>query len=420
LGIFTRALSVGASAASAISKDWIPYSAMHSWWGGQNARSGVEVSDRSASCSSANFACKRAISESLAILPRDMFRKKEEGRESVSGHPSLQVLKRSANPMLSSFLFFEMLQRHVFDAGGGYAEIQYNGVGDVIALWPLPPDRVKPVAVDRKGMLDVIYEITLSNSEKVTLTKDRVLHIPGVGFDGVRGYPMLDYMIHVLGLEHALGEYSASFFRNGAGLDGYVTVPDSFKEEQITNLQTHYRILNEGLDNAHRFKFLYESSKFTPSSATPMDSQMLESKIFQIQEIARFYRMPLHKIQETSKATGYNSLEQFNIEFVNDTLMPWILRWEQEIDRKFFDGGEDLYVKFNTNGLLRGDAKSRAEYYRTMVFTSLMTPNEARALEDFPPIKGGNERMIPLNMSIDGKVSGESERSMDSNERVQD
>lgn len=424
MGIFSDTFFLGSKAASSIGKvssDWIPASIMRGITGGGYSRAGSQVSEQSALFSSAVFACQRAISESLAVLPRNIYKELDGGgREVQKKHPSAKVLKGRPNPIMSSLRFFELLQRQSIAAGNGYAEIQLNKAGDVIALWPLPPDKVEPRPVTRGGELDIVYDIRINEEKKITLSKDRVLHIPGVGFDGVKGYPLIDYMLHAVGLDQALTDYSSRFFKQGGGLPGYVTVPDTFNEDQLRNLKTHYEILNDGLDNAWRLKFLYESSKFTPQGATPVDSQMQESKIFQIQEIARFHRMPLHKIQETSKGAGYNSLEQFNIEFVNDTLMPHIMNWEEELDRKLFEEGEGYYVKFNTNALLRGDSKSRSEYYRTMVFTSLMVPNEARALEDLPPIEGGNERMFPLNMTNDSKVAGESNRSMNSNDRVQD
>ncbi len=417
MGILSSAFGVNVKAhSSGPSKDWIPAK----WFGGGlKSQAGIVVSPEMAECRAAHFACQRAISESIAMLPKGIFQSDENGGRTPIKNLSSRVLKREANPIMSPFRFFELLQRQAISAGNGYAELQFDKkTGDVVAAWPIPPDKCKPRWIERAGReIDIAYDITLSNQDVVTLTKDRVLHIAGIGFDGLKGYPLVDYMVNVIGLDQALEEYSSMFFRNGAGQSGWVTVPDGFSEEQINNMRSHYSILNEGLDNAHRWKFLYESAKFQPSSVTPQDSQMTESKIFQIQEIARFHRMPLHKIQETSKATGYASLEQFNNEFVSDTLSPWIINWEEEINRKFFSEEEDLYVKFNVNAILRGDAKSRSMFYRTMVFTGIMTPNEARALEELPPIEGGNKRMIPLNMGVDGE---ESERSLDSEERVQD
>jgi HK97 family phage portal protein len=397
--------------------NWIPLNLMHSFFGGQS-KAGIHINEHTALFNSAVFACNRAISESIAMLPRDLFEQKGSIKVDVQGHPVKKILTREANPIQTSYKFFETLQHHVLSSGNGYAEIQRKrGGGDVVALWPLPPEKVQPECVTNEaGELDIVYHVTLKTGERKTLAKESVLHIPGLGYDGLVGYPVIQFMLHAIGLGQALEEYGSLFFKQGAGLPGYVSVPDNFDDNQIKNLKKHYSILNEGLENAHRFKFLYESSKFTPSSATPDQSQMLQSRVFQVQEVARFYRMPLHKIQEVSNKPSYNSLEQFNIEFVNDTLMPPITNWEQELNRKLFLEAKDenKYIKFNVNAILRGDLRARALFYRTLVMSGIMSRNEARALEDLPPAEGGDELMTPLNMR------GLSEREDDARERIQD
>ena len=420
MGIFSKALTSShhKSTVAKVSGDWLPYNVMH---GPQSSasKSGILISEESALFNSAVFACDRAISESIAMLPRNIYRGEENGkREIEKKNKASKVLRREANPIQTSYKFFETTQRRALDKGNGYAELQFDSeTGDVVAAWPIPSERVKPVVFMKKGLPEIAYEIKLPDDSTVTLSKDRILHIAGIGFDGLQGYPLVQYMQNAVGLGAALEEYSSLFFKQGAEIPGYVSLPDSFNVEQISNVRLQNEIHNNGLSNAHRWKFLYESAQFTPTGHSPSDSQMTESKVFQIQEVARFYRMPLHKIQETSKAGGYSSIEQFNIEFVNDTLMPWIVNWEQEINRKFFSHDEELYVKFNVNALLRGDSAARSTYYRTMVFSSIMTPNEARGLEDMPPIDGGNERLIPLNMLEDGKAS---DKSLDAKERLQD
>ena len=396
--------------------EWIPASIMHSLSGGGKSKAGVVINEQTALFSSAVFACQRAISESLASLPKGIFKKTADGgREAVEQHPSANIFRREANNLQTTYKFFETLQHHVLSRGNGYAEIQRSrNTGKAVALWPIPPERVTPEVVDIDGNLTLIYQIRRDDGTMLQLDKDQILHIPGLGYDGIRGYPVLLFMLNAIGLGAALEEYGSLFFKQGAGVPGYVSMPDTFTEEQIKNMRRHMAIQNEGLDNAHRWKFLYESAKFQPAGATPDQSQMVESRIFQIQEIARFYRIPLHKIQETSKSTSYNSLEQFNIEFVTDTLGPWIVNWEQELNRKLFinPSDSDLYIRFNTNALLRGDSQGRSTFYRTMVMSGIMSRNEVRALEELPPVDGGDEMLTPSNM--------QSNRSLDATERVQD
>ena len=420
---FSKAFkAVNHSAAGEVTKDWIPYNRMHGM-GSLVSEAGIEIDEEVAKTNSAVFACQRAISESIAILPKGIFKRNKQTRaiELQSDHPTLRVLKTAANPIQTPFIFFNNCQRSILSSGDAFAEIQFSKkTGDVIALWPILSSRVTPTIVETGNELDIIYKINLPNGKQVILPKDKVLHVAGIGFDGIRGRPLIEFMVNAVGQAQALEKYSSLFFKQGAQMPGYVSVPDTFTVEQIENLKSHYSVINEGLSNAHRLKFLYESAKFEGAGHSPADSQMTESRVLQIQEVARYHRIPLPKIQEYSKGVGYQSLEHLNIDFVNDTLTPYIVNWEQELNRKLLleDSGE--YIKFNVNALLRGDSKARSTYYRTMVFTGLMTQNEARELEELPPMDGGDQLMIPLNMSIDGKVAGESDKSKDGNERIQD
>lgn len=403
--------------------DFISEKVMRSLAGGSGGKStaGPFVTERTAMFCSAVFACNRVIAESLAILPRDIYRKlPNKTRGEVSRYSTSDVLSRESNRLQTSYKFFETLQHHACCAGNGYAEIQrVRGGGQVAGLWPIPPDRVTPQVIETKGGdLDLIYLVKLNDGSEKGLNRDQVLHIPGLGYDGFQGYPIIQIMLNVIGLGQALEDYAGLFFSQGAGVSGYVSVPDSFSEEQIRNLRKHYSMLNEGLDNAHRFKFLYESAKFQPAGVEPDKAQMLESRVFQIREVARFYRMPLHKIQEIPEGgANYNSLEQFNTQFLSDTMQPWITNWEQELQRKLFiePGESDYYVKFNVNAMLRGNAADRAAFYRTMVMAGIMSRNECRALEELPPIDGGDDIIIPSNMS-----SASSDKEATARERIQD
>jgi len=418
MGIKTFFNNVFSADTSRTDKSWISMREMLSGFFGGKSKSGILVTEKTALFNSAVFACNRAISESLAILPRHIFEGTGAGKVPVLDHPTVRVLTREANPIQTSYKFFETVQHHVISSGNGYAEIQRKrGAGDVVGMWPIPPGNVTPkVIIDEKGDLEVIYLIRLNDGTEKILRSDQMLHVPGIGYDGIQGYPLVEFMLNAVGLGASLEEYASVFFKQGASQGGYVTVPDDFQFDQVQNLKQHYSVLNEGLDNAHRFKFLYDSVKFTPASISPQDSQMIESRVFQIQEVARFHRMPLHKIQEVSKSPSYNSLEQFNVEFANDTLMPYVVNWEQELTRKIFLEKKDAnkYIKFNINAILRGDLKARGMFLRTLVMSGIMSRNEARALEDLPPIAGGDEAMIPANMIL------LSERQDDAAQRVQD
>lgn len=409
-GIFSSTVAKRIGQAT---KDWIPVSVMS----GGRSTSGIDVTEDIARLNSAAFASRRAISESFAMIPKAIYRKDGKSRIEQSNHPSADIFSRQANPIQVSYNFFRLIQNHSIGAGNGYAEIELDSKGDAVALWPLPPSRVTPIFDPSETRL--LYKIELEPGKFITLPQDRILHIPGVGYDGIAGRPLIEFMVNAIGLGLSMEEYTAKYYEQGAGIPGYVSVPDSFDEDQLTNVRKFMAIQNEGLANAHRWKFLYESMRFTPTGFSPADSDLLKGKVFQIQEIARYHRIPLHKIQENSQGVSWQSLEQFNTEFVNDTLMPTVVLWEQELARKLFPLNRDLYVKFNVNVFLRGDIKTRAAFYRTMVMSGLMTQNEARALEDLDPIEGADVLLTPLNMRVDLE-SENADKEADAKQRVQD
>lgn len=388
------------SGYSEISSNWIP----ENFSGyGKTTPAGVYVSESSALTSSAVFACIRCISETIGSLPRHIVDKSVDGKRiNVSDHPSLDILTREANPFTTSMSFFETVQAHAMSYGNGYAELEMekNG-GRVIRAWILPPNRVSPKLVElENGSLDLRYIVTLPDGTQGILPRERVLHIPGIGFDGITGYPVVEYAAKAIGLGQAIEGFSSTYFSQGENLTGYVSVPAGMEPEAIKNLRRTMIEYNSGLENRHRDKFLLEGVQFTPASKSPDDSQLLESRTFQIQDVARFFRIPLHKIQEYSKAS-YNSMEQLQDEFRTDTIVPWSVRWEQELNRKFFIDPKDknYRIKFNTNALMRGDSTARSAFYRTMVSFGLMTINEIRALEDLSSMEGGDELLVPLNMT---------------------
>lgn len=376
---------------------------------------GVNITEKTALSLSAFYACQKAISESLAILPKHILNKDENDLiTEAKDHPSSKIFKKQMNPLMTSCVGFQTLHNHSISSGNAYAEIEFQrGTLRAINLWPIPPNRVETKITETDNELQLLYLVTTPDGSRVAIPQTHMIHLSGFGYDGIKGYNPIDFMADTLGLGKALEEYGSLYFKNGADIKGYFEIPDGYDEAAILNLKKHNE-MQSGLQNSHRWKFLYESVKFKPTAAKPEESQMLQSRVFQLQEVARFHRMPLHKIQELTKSVSYNSLEQFNIEFVNDTLMPWIVRTEQEINRKLFTDPKDtnLYIKHNTNSLLRGDSRSRAEFYRTMIFAGVMTQNESRKLEDLPPVEGGDQILTPMNM--------QSNKSLDAEERVTD
>ena len=225
---FLKGAFAAAGARGAVTSDWTPASVMS----GAFMYSPDGITAESALQNSAYFGCVRAISEDIAKLPRDIYKKDEDVRKSVESHPSLNCLTRESNSIQTSYQFFRISIQNAVMYGNGFAELQFSKkTGDVIAMWPIPPGRTQIQLLESRDNIRIAYDVTLPDGTVKRLRKEQVLHIPGVGFDGIQGYPMAWFMSGALNLAKSLEEYQNLFFKQGAGLQGYVSVPDSFTEE---------------------------------------------------------------------------------------------------------------------------------------------------------------------------------------------
>lgn len=359
----------------------------------------------------------RLASEAIGKTPRHIVEKKKGSRVTISDHPSEKLLSVQANPLTTSSRLFETMHNHSIIHGNGYAELVIDKEGNGIEAWLLTPWAVTPQLYrDSNGKIDLYYEIAVDDSKPKILPKERVLHIAGFGFDGIKGYPALEVMSRVLSFTTTVEDFGSLFFSQGINSGGYVTVPAGMKKDAVKNLKKDLSVLNEGIGEAHRFKFLYDNVTFQPSTNKPEESQFLGTRGFQIIEIARGLGIPPAKLYEYSKGVSWASLEALQTEFVVDRVSVDVIRWEEELTRKIFNKPQDknLRVKFNLNSLMRGDSAARSNYMRTMVMSGIMTRNEARALEDLPPVDGGDEIMVPGNMM---EIS---DKEQDGKDRIQD
>lgn len=370
------------------------------------------------------FACQRNIAESLAVLPRQFIQTpSKDEREVVTDHPSLKIFTGRANSIMTSNTVFKTITNHAIGWGNGYAEIQRaRGGARPLALWPIPPARVKPECfISASGEPDIKYRILLPDGRHTYLPKESMLHILGISFNGYEGISVLEAACRAIGLGDALEEFAIKFYEQGMVGGGFVQVPFGMEPQAIKNLKDELEEMNEsGLDGAHRLKFLYDSVTFAENFIKPEEGQFILTKEDLSKQIAMFYRHPLHKLGIWTDQS-YNSSEQSNHDWVTDTLQPWGKTWEEEVDSKFFIESRDqnINMRFNYTALLRGDSKARAEYYRTMIMSGVMTQNEARRFEDLPKMEGGDELLVPLNMT-NGKEDKLSEKQDDARERIQD
>ena len=367
--------------------------------------SGKSVNERSAMQMTAVYACVRILSESIAGLPVHLYQYKDGGSKAKAiEHPLYILLHDEPNPEMTSFVFRETLMTHLLLWGNAYAQIIRNGKGQVVGLYPLMPNRMS-VDRDDKGQLYYQYQMQDSDANTgktgtVTLKPTDVLHIPGLGFDGLVGYSPIAMAKNAIGLSIATEEYGAKFFANGATPGGLLEYPGTVK-----NPDTIRESWNKGFSgsNSHKVAILEEGMKYTPISISPEQAQFLETRKFQIDEIARIFRVPPHMVGDLEKSS-FSNIEQQSLEFVKYTLEPWIVRWEQSLNRSLLTDSEKAayFVKFNVDGLLRGDYQSRMNGYATARQNGWMSANDIRELENLdriPPELGGDLYLINGNMT---------------------
>ena len=367
--------------------------------------SGKNVNERSAMQMTAVYSCVRILSEAVASLPLHVYQYNKEGsKEKAVKHPLYFFLHDEPNPEMTSFVFRETLMTHLLLWGNAYAQIIRNGKGEVIALYPLMPNRM---LVDRDEHGHLYYQYNTSKDDAptmsgslVNLKHSDVLHIPGLGFDGLVGYSPIAMAKNAIGMAIACEEYGAKFFANGATPGGILEHPGTVKNPE--RVRDSWTSAFGGSSNANKVAVLEEGMKYTPISISPEQAQFLETRKFQINEIARIFRVPPHMVGDLEKSS-FSNIEQQSLEFVKYTLDPWVARWEQAIVRSLFSSEEkkQYFVKFNVDGLLRGDYQSRMNGYAIGVQNGFMSPNDVRSLENMdliPEELGGNRYLCNGNM----------------------
>ncbi len=376
-----------------------------------SSSSGKSVTERSAMQMTAVYACVRILSEAVAGLPLHFYRYKEDGSKEMAIDTNLyHLLHDEPNPEMSSFVFRETLMTHLLLWGNAYAQIIRNGKSEIIALYPLMPNKMQ---VDRDESGKLYYTYTRSEGEantmqgsSVTLEPKDVLHIPGLGFDGLVGYSPIAMAKNAIGLAIATEEFGSKFFANGAAPSGVLEHPGTIKDP--SRVREAWQSQFGGSGNSGKVAVLEEGMKYTPISISPEQAQFLETRKFQINEIARIFRVPPHMVGDLEKSS-FSNIEQQSLEFVKYTLDPWVVRWEQSLSRSLLSEDEKkvYFFKFKLEGLLRGDYQSRMNGYAIARQNGWMSANDIRELEDLDkltPEQGGdlylvNGNMLPLNQA---------------------
>lgn len=359
---------------------------------------GVSVSDEIALTYSAVFACVKVLAETLASVPLHVFERKDGGKDRAPDHPLYHVLHTQPNPYMSSAEWREAMMLSVGLRGNGISTLEFDSRRNVSAVWPVRGDRVRPKIIDGK----LWYAIANSDGPERAYRSSEVMHVRGMGW-GLWGLSPIDYAREAIGLGLASEKFGAKFYANGTAISGLLFSKKPLSPEARKRLSEGWRAARSGLDNAHSVPVLEDEMDYKSMGVSPENAQFLETRKHQIAEVASWYRVPLHLINQLERATN-NNIEHQSLEFVKFTMLPWFFKWEQAITRDLFGTieGNRYFAEFQLQGLERGDMKSRVEYYTGMTNAGAISPNEIRGFENLNPRDGGDVYLEPMNMRPGG------------------
>lgn len=353
---------------------------------------GTSVTDEKAMQLSAVWSCVRLISETVGSLPLAVYERTAEGREATEDHYLHELLRVSPNALMTPLEFREALTMQLALWGNGYAEIKRDQNGKPFSLVPLHPSRVTP----KREAGTVTYHYNHGKGEHI-FAKESILHLKGFGVEGIIGLSPLSYAREAMGITAAADRHAARSFTNGSRPSGVLTVDRILTPDQREKLRGIY----ENLDT-NSLWVLEGGTAYQQLTIPPDDLQMLETRQFQVSDIARFFRVPSHMINDHSKDTSWGSgIEQQNIGFLTYTLRPYLTRWETAIGSALLSRTDrkKYFVEHTVEGLLRADSAARASFYSQMAQNGIMTRNEIRKKENLPPVDGGDELTVQVNLT---------------------
>ena len=363
---------------------------------GSQSESGEVVTEETALQYSAVWNAVTLISGTIGSLPLHLMRPDGRNKKQATEETLYQTLHTQYNPYMTAMAGRECMALHILTWGNGYAEIVRNGFGQITALWPIGPNRVTPKMKDG----EMVYDIKLLDGGEVTLPREQILHIPGMGFDGFMGYSIVSMARKSIGLGMAMETFGSKLFSQGMNPSAILKHPNQVKD--LKAMREAFQDAYTGLGNANRLMLLEDGMSFEKIGIPAEDSQFLQSRQFQITDIARWFNLPVHKLKEMSKSS-FNNIESEQASFVTDSILPWVVRFEQNCQMQLLSERqikEGYYFKHVIEGLLRANAADRAEFYAKMWAGGIMTQNEIRLKEDLNPSSSplADELFVPLNM----------------------
>jgi HK97 family phage portal protein len=375
--------------------------------GGQHSFAGRRIDPEVSQTVSAVYNAIYIISSTLGFLPLHLYRRSGESRVKAVDNPLYQLIHTQPCPGMASVSWREAQARYLVGVGNCFAEIERDKAYRPVALWIIPPNRVKVERKkpSRKRFDFVNYKVRVDNNgTEIDIPRENMLHIPGLGGDGITGVSPLDMARESVGLSLAYEEYGARFFSGGALSSGIVTYPGVLSDEAFGRFKKSVDEQSRGLSRAHRLMFLEEGASFQQLSIAPDNAQFLESRKFQVSEVARWFNIPPHMLGDLERAT-FSNIEHLGIEFVQYCLQPWIARIEQALTIQLIGSDAEFYFKFNVDGLLRGDFESRNKGYSQAVLGGWLSRNDVRRLEELDPVDGLDEYLVPSNMMTSDQAS---------------
>ena len=364
---------------------------------------GISVTPNSSLGMPAVWRAVNLIAGSCGSLPFHVYQRTADVREQVDDGPAADLLD-SPHPDMSPFEFWELVYAHMLLWGDAYLLKVPGESGFTEQLWPIHPARVERGRAPSD--LSKVYRIDGRNDDP--LTDVEILHIPGFGYDGIGGVSPIKLARQGIALAQAAEAYGAKLFGSGSLASGILKTDRRLNDDQAESLKKRWQAANSGVDHAHEIAVMDSGASFQQLSIPPEDAQFIESRKFQIQEIARMFGVPPHMLGEVDSSTSWGSgIEQQGIGFIVYTLRPWITRVEQRMTRLVREVDPTFRARYSLEGLLRGDTASRYASYATGRQWGWLSVNDVRALEELPPVAGGGEYISALNMAPIGGQSTE-------------
>jgi len=344
------------------------------------------------------YACVNILANSVAKLPFQTFRKTKQGRERDPSHAVAKLLEERPNPYQNPFRFKHLIETHRNTWGNAYINISWGADGRPKALWLLNPAKTEPkIDVDTN---ELWYVTTLPNGKQTRIAESDIIHLTSLSTDGLKGKPPIEIAREAIGSSQASQKFKGKFFANGTAAAGILKVPGQLNKDAKGKVREEWETMYTGINNAQRIAILDAGLEFQSIGMPLKDAQFIEGMKFDKAEIATIFNIPMHMVNELDRST-HSNIEQQALDFIQNTLSPILIQYEQEFGYKCFSLPEQkrYYLKFNLTSLLRGDSQARAEFYKKMVEMGAMSINEVRALEEQDAIEGGDKHFVSLNFT---------------------